>query len=355
MKTLPALLLLTASLCCSPVNRASEDMPMSINEGRGGGTVSIDIRRKRESVKEAGAESKLETLFRELGGQGKIKVRRKGESGEFEYVGTLDASDLVVDQIEETLASRWGGGEFHLQAKLKEDHLGTAEVRIDPKVFPPKKREGEAAAPAAAAPLDPLSHPIVRELIQAMRTNSENRITDNQSFTQLMMQQQNLNHERMLRMLELQRPAALGAPSGSGVNFIQQAKDVFSVVKEARELVPGGGATSAADDRRTLVERVIERPLEHAVDRVVDKFFKDEEQPQKQQQQPSSAAPQKQIAQTATPTAAAPPTPSGPARPPAGVKPLSPEQARAAIARSKAAGGVGPTPAAPVVKTTEKA
>lgn len=274
-------------------------------------------------------ESAIARLFRELGGGDKIKVYRVRE-GDPAYVGTIAFTPELQDALEETLQGRFGGGVYALKGFHKGDNLACATLSIEG--APKKPEDPQAAVPATPGITQKEVMELIREERAAAATASDRRVTEMGGLFTVLLNQSNLAAANQLQLIQAiagKSTAPAAAPTG-GVTEIKAYAELF------KSLGWGGSDKETPSENRSMVERILEKPLTSALDKAADrlttKMFDDNK----------STTP-------ATPSTPAPTEASSSQRLvklPAGAKPISREQYAAMQETARAKKASAPATAA---------
>jgi len=313
--------------------------------GKNGEVLQLSIERKRKAVREADEESRLRVLFRELGGEGKIRLNRKLPGDlQFGYLGTLDASNTVCEELEETIAGTYGGGDYKIIGREKGEDLGAVYIRIDPRQFPPRfpdQAPGQATAAAAAPALPEQLKPLLEQMERdraRMERMAEQRATDMQGFTTAIVAAMNTGANERAKAHEANTQILVAALTGKQANQaapadpMKQLDQTLGVIEKCKAL--GGGA---GDDNRSFTERVMEPPLvamgTEMGKAIIEKMKGGGTPAPAPAPPPAPAAP----AAAAAPAPTPPPRAAGVAPRPAGWTPITKDELETAKARLRAA------------------
>ena len=229
-----------------------------------------------ESKKEpTESEERINSLFEELGGTGKIKVYEYLD-GHDAYLFQIDATDTATDNIEEYLRERLGGGKYRLKGYHGSRHCVASATLV---IAGPKKEH--AAAKAAGAERDPRLEKELEESRARQRDlEAENRRLERDSLKSLLTFVVESNRETTKLLVETLKhrndaPAAPAAP----VDALGQVEKVVGVAKKLQELAPPAGSGGGNDAPRSMLERVTETPLTKMGERLVDRLLADESKP----------------------------------------------------------------------------
>jgi hypothetical protein len=239
---------------------------------------------KEEEVVEA-QESKVERLLNDLGGGeggGKVKVFRRRD-GELVYCCALQMDDDIVENFEDAIGRKIGGGSFYIRGYLKGRAIGSGvSVEVDSDIYPPAKsnrekiREGESDAPAIIREQSPQQGGSMMEIMALMeqmrQAESRNAATiqnQQQQFMMVMMQSMENASARQVELIRAMSGAQkTGADGGDGV-----AK-VLDYMKLFREMQGTFGKEEGSNGHHpdaSLAERVLTAPLQTFASRLGDK------------------------------------------------------------------------------------
>lgn len=278
--------------------------------------------RRAEKEDERYENSPLAKLLERMGGNGSAKVFRL-VNGKPSYCGSLTIDKVAADNFEEQLASLYGCGDFEARFITGSTYRGELKFTVDSQAFPPKKSEAELRreghpselAAAIAGAMQPLLQQQA-ELVKALATpRGDDSMKDLLKF---IMSESDKNLQRAERnadrLVDIVTRNAAAAPAAQAPKpLLDQVREIHGVVKAVEEL--GGGGMS--NEKKGLVGRLIDGPVERGVekaaDRLVDRWLGAAEQPA------AAAAP------AAAQTPAPPPASAG-VRLPKKTRPMSPEE-----------------------------
>lgn len=238
---------------------------------RDGEQIDIAVRRgkgKNEEPKadEPAADEKLRSLFDRLGGSGRIVVNRvRDDDGKSVYCGSIQVKDGLAETLEETLAVRFGGGDYQLSGYHGSKYIGFATVAISPEIKP--RRAAQEERPAVAPQPAEKGFDFMQWIAFSAEREEKARQTA-MAQAQLQQQQQQQMFLTMMQLMETSsartmavmqtfaaavgghNPAQPGQPNG-----IDQVMQAVSLVEKIKSV--SGGDAQQFPPETTMTERVL--------------------------------------------------------------------------------------------------
>lgn len=231
--------------------------------------------RKRKSVV-AEEEDKLRDFFDKFGDAGgKISIYREDERTRAPcLVGKVATRDIPPEDIDEYVATTFGGGNYHLHGWANGKRVGIMRVFVDPKSFPRIDANAGAAKPGNGIPLPGTVPENTRVLIEAERAIASERVASMQMVMQMQMQAQQAMMQQQQQTLAAVVALSAGKGSGGGdpMAIFQQIAGMGQAMQALGWAPPGqGGAASTGLEDMPPWMRMIAMPVQAAMGAVGDK------------------------------------------------------------------------------------
>lgn len=212
-----------------------------------------------------------------FGGASSLKIYRRDVAGTEAYVGTLSVTPELLENLEEILSERWGGGTFQCKGCLKGQIVKCVTVAIDSKAFAPKAsdheqrlmglREGNLQPPQLA-PAPPLDERRVEEIIARAVASVASAIQPRRDDGLMRLL---LEDRQSLHALMLERARGGSAPAGTG-DLVSQIRQLTETQRLIEELGGGRAAGDDASPKRQLGRAALERVLDKVADKAGDRI-----------------------------------------------------------------------------------
>lgn len=247
------------------------------------------------SEQEKAREEKIADLFSRLSGFTKVRIHRVGrvgdssglKPGERAACGSIDLTEDVIDNFEETLIERLGGGHYYLSffkgGKFQEECV----FDIDPAMFPPvdhRKKDAPPAMPTQGASIGEVMALVqsqTQQMMDRMGAMLERAMHQQQprredgevlkafiSMQERALQQSERSNERMLALIQ----AASGHAPAVAVPAVQPLEQLRAVGELVRAVDDIRGEREPTPPASTA-DRLLDAIAKPAGERLVQAFF----------------------------------------------------------------------------------